>query len=210
VHSAGAGSDRHLVQLEETKVILVERLSTDVTELRFQEVYDTFQPKVLRYLLRLVGESDAEDLTQEVFVKIGQRLETFRGEARLSTWVYRVATNAALDRLRSASFRQEVRTSSLNEADETECEDIWQIEEAPSLEQQLMRQEMQQCFGSFVRDLPANYRTVIVLSELEEMTNKEIAEILNLSLDTVKIRLHRGRSLLFQELKSHCKAEEWL
>jgi RNA polymerase sigma-70 factor, ECF subfamily len=188
----------------------LEQQAMDVDELQFQEIYDTFQPKVLRYMTRLVGESEAEDLTQEIFVKIDQRLESFRGEAQLSTWVYRVATNAALDRLRSASFRQEARTSSLNDADETECEDIWQVEEAPSLEQQLMRQEMHQCFGSFVRDLPANYRTVIVLSELEEMTNKEIAEILNLSLDTIKIRLHRGRNQLLQDLRTHCKAEEWL
>ncbi len=179
-------------------------------ELQFQEIYEAFQPRVLRYVARLVGEDDAEDLTQEVFVKIDQRLKTFRGEAQLSTWVYRVATNAALDRLRSTSFRRESQADSLDDSNDAACEDIRSVEEVLSLEQQLMRQEMHQCFGRFVRDLPANYRTVVVLSELEEMTNKEIAEILNLSLDTVKIRLHRGRNLLFQELKSHCKAEEWL
>ena len=182
----------------------------DVGELQFQEIYDTFQPKVLRYLVRLVGEHDAEDLTQEVFVKIGLRLKTFRGEAQLSTWVYRVATNTALDRLRSASYQQESRTDSLDDSDDTACEDIRPAEEVFSLEQQLMRQEMRQCFGRFVRELPANYRTVVVLSELEEKTNKEIAEILHLKLDTVKIRLHRGRSRLLQELKTHCTAEEWL
>lgn len=179
-------------------------------ELQFQEIYTTFQPKVLRYLMHLVGKHDAEDLTQEVFVKIDQRLKTFRGEAQLSTWVYRVATNAALDRLRSTSFRQESQTDSLDDSNDAACEDIRSVEEVFSFEQQLMRQEMHQCFGSFVRDLPANYRTVVVLSELEEMTNKEIAEILNLSLDTVKIRLHRGRSRLLRELKSHCTAEDWL
>ncbi len=182
----------------------------DAGELHFQEIYDAFQPKVLRYMMRLVGETDAEDLTQEVFVKIGQRLKTFKGEAQLSTWVYRVATNAALDRLRSASFRLESQTASLDDSNDTACEDIWPAEEAFSLEEQLMRQEMHQCFGGFVRDLPANYRTVVVLSELEEMSNKEIAEILNVSLDTVKIRLHRGRGRLLQDLKTHCKAEEWL
>ena len=182
----------------------------DVGELQFQEIYDTFQPKVLRYMTRLVGENEAEDLTQEIFVKIDQRLGTFRGEAQLSTWVYRIATNTALDKLRSVSFRQAAQTSSLDDSNEAECEDTCQVEEAPSLEQQLMRQEMQQCFGSFVRNLPANYRTVVVLSELEEMTNQEIAEILGLSLDVVKIRLHRGRSRLLQELKTHCKAEDWL
>ena len=182
----------------------------EVGEFQFQEIYDTFRPKVLRYLTRLVGEHDAEDLTQEVFVKIDRKVGTFRGDAQLSTWVYRIATNTALDRLRSVSYRREARTDPLDDEVETDCDASRQIDEAPSIEQQVMRREMHQCFGRFVRGLPAKYRTVIILSELAEMSNQEIAEILNLSLDTVKIRLHRGRSLLFKELKSHCQAEEWL
>src|SRR3989304_7037573 len=74
------------------------------SELEFQKVFDAYQPRILRYLARLVGEHEAEDLTQEVFVKVSQALKTFRGEAQLSTWIYRIATNAALDRLRSPSF----------------------------------------------------------------------------------------------------------
>src|SRR5574342_539452 len=70
-----------------------------------QEIYDAFQPRILRYLTRLVGQFEAEDLTQEVFVKAGQALGSFRGESQLSTWIYRIATNAALDRLRSRSFQ---------------------------------------------------------------------------------------------------------
>jgi RNA polymerase sigma-70 factor (ECF subfamily) len=62
----------------------------------------------------------------------------------------------------------------------------------------------------FVKQLPPNYRTVVVLSELEQMPNQEIAAILGLSLEAVKIRLHRGRTRLMQELKAHCKAEDWL
>lgn len=177
---------------------------------QFQEIYDTFQPKVLRYMVRLIGENEAEDLTQEIFVKISQRLETFRGEAQFSTWVYRIATNTALDKMRSVSFRQDTLTSPLEDSNGTECEDPRQVEEGPPLEQQLMRKEMQQCFSSFVRHLPETYRTVVVLSDLEEMTNQEISDVLGLSLDTVKIRLHRGRSRLLQELKAYCKAEDWL
>ncbi len=69
---------------------------------------------------------------------------------------------------------------------------------------------MYQCFVDFVKNLRVNYRTVVVLSELEQLTNNEIAEILGLSLDTVKIRLHRGRARLLKELKTHCEAEDWL
>lgn len=73
-----------------------------------------------------------------------------------------------------------------------------------------MRKEMYECFVGFLSDLRPDYRIVFVLSELAEIKNKEIAEILGLSLDTVKIRLHRGRNELLRTLKAHCKAEDWL
>jgi RNA polymerase sigma-70 factor (ECF subfamily) len=182
----------------------------DVSETDFQKIYDTYQPRILRYLVRLVGEPEAEDLAQEVFVKVSRALTTFRGESQLSTWLYRIATNAAIDKIRTVSFRQDAKLSWLDDSNETEDKDVWTGEEAPSLEQQLMRKEMYDCFVDFVKRLPPNYRTVVVLSELEELTNSEIAEILGVSLDVVKIRLHRGRARLLQELKTHCKAEDWL
>jgi RNA polymerase sigma-70 factor (ECF subfamily) len=143
-------------------------------------------------------------------VKINQALKTFRGESKLSTWLYRIATNAAIDRIRNASFRQDAGLMELDDSDETGNKDVWTGEETPSLEQQLMRKEMYECFVDYVKRLPSNYRTVVVLSELEQMPNDEIAEILGLSLEVVKIRLHRGRTRLLQELKTHCKAEDWL
>jgi len=180
------------------------------SELEFQTIYDTYQPRILRYLARLVGEPEAEDLAQEVFVKISRRLTTFRGESKVSTWVYRIASNAATDRIRTASFRQDAELGWLDDLNEPEDKDAWTGEEAPSLEQQLMRKEMYDCFLDYVKRLPPNYRTVVVLSELEQLPNNEIAEILGLSLETVKIRLHRGRTRLLRELKAHCKAEDWL
>ena len=182
----------------------------DDREFKFQTIHDTFRPKVHCYLTRLVGELEAEDLTQDVFVQVGQALPAFRGEAQLSTWIYRIATNAAIDRTRTPSFRQATRTCSLNDSNEMENQDGLTIEEPSSLEQHAMRKERYQCFRNFVENLPAEYRTVVVLSELEELSNNEIAEILGVSLDAVKIRLHRARSRLFQELRAHCKPEDWL
>ena len=176
----------------------------------FQKIHEAFRPKIHRYLTHLVGEHEAEDLTQEVFVKVSRALKTFRGESQLSTWLYRIATNAAIDKMRSLSFRQDAQKSSLDDSDEDEDRDVWTGEKPPLLEQQFMRKERYQCFGNFVENLPPHYRTVVVLSELGELTNNEIAQILGLSLDTVKIRLHRGRARLFQELKTHCKAEDWI
>lgn len=180
------------------------------SELEFQKVYDAFRPRILRYLARLLEEHEAEDVTQEVFLKVSRALKTFQGESQLSTWIYRIATNAAIDKMRTASFRHGDEPSLLDDASEAEDKDVWTGEEAPSLEQQLMRKEMYECFVNYVKDLPMNYQTVVILSDVERLTNNEIAEVLGLSLDTVKIRLHRGRARLVQELKAHCKAEDWL
>ena len=91
-----------------------------------------------------------------------------------------------------------------------EDKDMWMGEEALSPEQQLFRKERYECYGDCIETLPLNYRTIIQLSELENFAANEIAEILGLSLDVVKIRLHRGRKRLLEELKSHCKTEDWL
>lgn len=165
-------------------------------ELDFQDVYNEFQPKVRRYLGRLVGAGDAEDLTQDVFAKVSQALPQFRGDSKLSTWVYRIATNTALDRLRSASFR---RAGEVPLDSETPVKDP-----SSGLEQNLVRTEMNECIHRYIAQLPASYRSVVLLSEQEGLTNQEIADALRISLDTVKIRLHRGRARLRKELGSGC------
>jgi len=181
----------------------------ETCELEFPKIYETFQPKILRYLSRLVGEDEAEDLAQEVFVKAHRALDNFRGECRLSTWLYRIATNAAFDKLRSPSYQGGSVTSYLDDlidSDEGEIEDqsICTEEKKPLVEQQLVRTEMNECIQGFIEKLPSDYRMVLVLSDLEELTNNAIAEILGVSLATVKIRLHRARMRLKGELQKHC------
>lgn len=175
----------------------------------FQNIYECYKPKIYRYLVRLVGEYEAADLTQDVFVNISRALERFRGKSQLSTWIYRIATNAALDRLRRPSFKQTARKGLSGNwpgrsKTEIEDKDVWTGEAPPSVDQQLIREEMNQCIRAFIDRLPSNYRTALVLSELEELTNREIADILGISLHTVKIRLHRARVKLKGELVTHC------
>ena len=175
----------------------------------FQEIYTTFQPKILGYLARLLDDNEAEDLSQEVFAKVDKGLKNFRGEAQLSTWIYRIATYAALDRLRSASFKQQKRESVSNDSvgdklTESEDKNVWTGEKKPAVDQQLIHQEMNSCIREYIDQLPEDYRTVILLSEVEGFKNREIAEILEVSLDTVKIRLHRARARLKESLGNHC------
>jgi RNA polymerase sigma-70 factor, ECF subfamily len=179
------------------------------TELEFQKIHDTFRPKIYRYLLRMVGEHEAEDLTQEVFLKVNQALGNFKGESKLSTWLYRIATNAAIDRLRTPSFQQAIKEQISNESyDDNEGGNAEKSaltgEKNPLVEQDLVRLEMNQCIRDFIEKLPETYRTVLVLGELEGLGNKEIADILGISLGTVKIRIHRAREKLRKELEQHC------
>ncbi len=178
-------------------------------DLDFDSIYKTFHPKILRYLTHMIGRRDAEDLAQEVFVKANQGLKTFKGESQISTWIYRIATNSAFDKLRSPSFRQTgLKSLSGDSIGEGEIEIIdknaWTGENTPSIETSAVRKEMNQCIRGVVEKLPENYRTVMVLSELEGFRDDEIAEILDVSIHTAKIRLHRARARLKKDLEAHC------
>ena len=167
----------------------------------FSAIYKEYHPKIVRYLTRLVGELEAEDTAQEVFVKISRSLDSFRGESSLSTWIYRIATNAALDHLRKSSSRL-VRLAEDN--DLAGEEDAGTVDTSPLHDTQLIRKDMNDCIRAIVDSLPEDYRTVLVLSDLEGLTNAEITEVLGISMDTAKIRLHRARTKLRKELETHC------
>jgi RNA polymerase sigma-70 factor (ECF subfamily) len=177
--------------------------------LKFQQIFKEYQPRILQYLTRLTDKYEAEDLSQEVFIKVESGLKNFRGESKLSTWIYRIATNTAVDRIRNPSFKYKVNEGMPSESvqkDEFDTEDknLFTGEKAESTDQQYVRKEMNSCIRNYIENLPENYRTVVILSELEGVKNKEIAEILNISLDNVKIRLHRARAQLRKKLESNC------
>ena len=173
----------------------------------FRKIYEEFHQRISSYLERMVGKNDAEDLTQEVFVKVNNGLNEFKGESNLSTWIYRIATNAALDRIRSRAFRESKTTMPLPVAhEETEAAEAGALVADMSLsaEREAVRNEMNECIREFVDRLPADYRTVIILSEIKDLRNQEVADILGLSLDAVKIRLHRARARLKAEFEAGC------
>ena len=175
------------------------------TGLDFSDVYDEFHEKLHHYLERMVGRNDAEDVTQEVFVKIDTGLKDFKGKSSLSTWVYRIATNAALDKIKSRSFRQDSETVELEKiTDEPETGNMCVEAESMSSEREAIRNEMNDCIREYVEKLPTDYRTVIILSEIKDLRNQQIADILGISLDAVKIRLHRSRARLKAEFEAGC------
>ena len=168
--------------------------------LDFKSLHDQFRPRVLRYLAHLVGDGEAEDLAQSVFLKVHRALPDFRGDSSVSTWIYRIATNVALDSLRRKPAEQTMTETEL-ERDE---DDAPPEAQAASAETAAIREEMNACIRGFIERLPDSYKTVMVLGELEGFTNPEIAAILEVSLETVKIRLHRAREKLRKDLQAGC------
>ncbi len=171
---------------------------------QFPNIYEVFQPKILRYLTRLIGEAEAEDLTQEVLIRVNEALPGFRGESQLSTWIYRVATNVALDKLRSPSYKQSVRSCSPSTETDVPDRDALTGEKTPWVEPQVFRKEMNACLQGFIQKLPENYRVVLVLSEFEELKDSEIAETLGITPGAVKIRLHRAKERLREDILARC------
>jgi RNA polymerase sigma-70 factor (ECF subfamily) len=175
-----------------------------MSERNFSGIYNEYYPEISHYLTRLVGDSEAEDVAQIVFEKVSNSLSDFKGESKISTWIFRIATNAALDRLKSSSYKR-TSSGSLAPVPLQTVENLDLAFNKPtSPDQKIIRDEMSECVREFVDRLPTDYRTVLILSELEGFTNKEIADILQISLDAAKIRLHRARARLKKELKSGC------
>ncbi|MBI5056662.1 MAG: sigma-70 family RNA polymerase sigma factor [Nitrospirae bacterium] len=173
-------------------------------ELEFHQIYEKHKHKILRYLMRFFDRSVAEELSQDVFLKVSNSLKDFKGKSQISTWIYRIATNTALDKLRSTRFQNDQNTRSTGDDGPVLEDDILAGEKVLQPDRQFIRKEMNECIRDIVNNLPLDYRTVIVLGELEELKNKEIADVLGLGLDTVKIRLHRARAMLKKALESHC------
>ena len=167
----------------------------------FAEIYREFHPKIFRYLRNLCGEADAADLTQAVFLKVSQALGDFRGDSSLATWIYRIATNTAHDHALSPLSRQRGNEQPV---DENSSLDDFPDHVAPGTEREYIRREMNACIRGVAEQLPETLRTVLLLSEFEELSNAEIADILGININTVKIRLHRARTALREAMTCQC------
>ncbi|MFC2096643.1 RNA polymerase sigma factor [Bacteroidota bacterium] len=174
----------------------------------FQIVYKEFYPKIVRYLTRILNDKDlAEDFTQDVFIRVNEGLQKFEGRSKISTWIYKIATNVANDYFKSASFQKGTKQTFSGEFLEENKQDknVWTDDKSEISDQVLEKKEMNSCIKRYVQDITENYRTVFVLSEYEGLKNKEIADILGLSLDTVKIRLYRARTQLKKKMEEGCR-----
>ncbi len=161
--------------------------------------FEAHYERILRYVQSMVHNApEAEDLTQESFLRAYKEREPLRGSGALVAWLYRIATHVALDKLRQRARRAP------HEADVDMAEVDLPDRDGVSLEQGTEQGEMSACVQEYLADFPDNYRSVILLHDMEELTGSQIAELLDLPLATVKMRLHRARQRLQAALRTGC------
>jgi RNA polymerase sigma-70 factor (ECF subfamily) len=160
----------------------------------FEEVEETLSGPLRRYLQRLVGDhATAEDLLQETMLKIARGLPQFEGRSSVKTWAFTIATRVATDHFRRPQSR--VRMVELDDDDAAPDADV---------DDRLVVDEMNSCVREVIDGLPEDYRTALVLHDLEGMTAARVAEIVGCSLATAKIRIHRARRRLKNALDQEC------
>lgn len=160
------------------------------------------RPALLVYINGIVRNVQlAEDLTQEAMLLAHQGIPRLRDPARLIPWSYRIATNVCRDYLRKE--KRAVKNCQDN-GDSISPEDL-RDENAPKLDKVMECAEMGECVRRYFERLPDSYRAVIILHDLEGMTNPEIADLLGISLDAAKVRLHRARAKLREMLVDACE-----
>jgi RNA polymerase sigma-70 factor (ECF subfamily) len=162
----------------------------------FEELVRRYQRPIAAYVYRLVGDYDAAlDLTQEVFIKVYNSLKRYRSEFKFSTWIYKIAHNAAVDYLRRCGTRA---ASALTAEYDGEQYELPLESRRLSPEQESERAERRAEIEQVVRCLPVAYRELVILRHSSDMSYDEIAEVTGLPLGTVKNRLFRARETMRQ------------
>ena len=161
-------------------VELVAKAQQD-DERAFGELVHRYESKVYSLALKMLrNPEDAEDVLQDTFLRAYRGIKSFQGNSTFSTWIYRITANSALMRLR----KRQLPTVSIDDADEREVP-INIADWAPGPVEQMLNQETQNAMAEAIESLPAEFRQVFVLRDLEELSNAEVADILDLSVAAV-------------------------
>ncbi len=185
------------------EAVLIDRfLSGDETA--FDQIVERFQDLVFNLSARLLGPDEAHDLSQEVFLQVYKKLGSFRRQASLRTWIYRVVLNRAKNRQRSWRRREREMTAvNVEDAERDgamELSTVVGIGIAPLPDRLLERKELGEILQEAIATLPFEQRTIVLLKEIEGLSYEEISRTLNVAIGTVKSRLARARKALRERL----------
>ena len=165
----------------------------------FLEIHDQFYQRVRKFILASVrDESVADDLIQETFLRIQKNLDTVRDPSKISSWIFSIAHHLCQDH-----FRGLKKTSSREEEIQ---EELVALQETP-VQKKMEQSEMSRCVQDQLNLLPESLRSVLIFSDVMDFSQQEIAEILGLSIENVKVRLHRARKKMKAILEEKCTFE---
>ena len=174
----------------------------------FSELVRTYQHKVFNIVFRILGDRhEAEDVAQEVFITVFKHIDSFRGEAKFSTWLYRVATNHARNRVKYLSRRSRKKHQDILDTPEGDMADNPLGSQMARPDKQAQAHELEEIIQQGLAALGGEHREIIVLRDIENLTYQEISEITGLAEGTVKSRLFRARVALKTYVKEHYEFE---
>jgi RNA polymerase sigma-70 factor, ECF subfamily len=188
---------------EDPDATLVEALRRDDPQ-AMEDLVERYANRVYRLALRITGSNeDAEEVTQDALWTAGRKVHTFKGDSAFGSWLYRVTANAAYMKLHSRRSRSnEIALDDVLPAlDGAHFEpmDDW----SPRVDEQALQGELREVLESAIDQLPADYRTALVLHDIEGLSNPDLAATLGISLPAVKSRVHRSRLFLRKRLSSY-------
>jgi RNA polymerase sigma-70 factor (ECF subfamily) len=192
--------------------LLVERAQKN-DDAAFAELVRRHERRVYNICYRMLGsEEEASEALQDAFLRAYQFIKKFKGKSSFYTWLYRIATNVCLTRLRKRkttlvdSFEKDEVSGELRRRKPIflSTDVLGDIPDASQNPERLVRQkELREALNQAVEELPTDFRSVVVLRDFEGLSNREVSKVLNLSVPAVKSRLHRGRLFLRNRLERY-------
>ena len=187
---------------------LIRRLQ-DGDEEAVRELADRYSHRIFQMALRhMKNREDAEEVTQDVLMKVYRKIDRFRGDAALSSWIYRITFNTAMSRLRThragrAADAERDRTLAKRDQDTAELATPRQpVDWSHMPDEELLRGQLRTAVARALPRLPEIYRAPVVLRDIEGLTTEEASTRLRVKDQTLKSRLHRGRVMLRQQLNA--------
>lgn len=173
----------------------------------FTQLVGRYKDSITNYINMMVGDYDiAVDLSQETFLRVYQNIHRYSNLYQFSTWIYRIATNLAIDEMRYRKRRGQVFYRNVwggRQAEEPDGAEFELRDTRRSPRDEVLRKESGRVLEEAIRSLPKKYRTAFVMKEVQELPYEEIAKILKCSPGTIKSRLHRARELLQRKLEHY-------
>ncbi len=165
----------------------------------FTELIDIYKDRIYHMAYRMVNNrEEAEDIAQETFIRVYSNLDRFDEAYKFSTWIYRIATNLCIDRIRKKKAQFSLDESLDGEEGLDGYSRLATNQLTPEME--VVQGELQNEVQHAIQSLPSKYRSIVILKYLQDLSLAEISEITNLPISTVKTRIHRGRETLRKKL----------